>query len=179
MPDELTLDELVATWTLVSADWELVGNKTGATRLGFALVLKFFEREARFPTGPSEFSAVVIEFVARQVNVPSGELGGYVWGERSARGHRSQIRESFGFRICTRTDEEALIDWLAVEACPIDQRSEYLLNALASRCRSLKIEPPGRTERILGSARAAFEKSFVIKRSAEWTSNASMRSSGL
>jgi TnpA family transposase len=160
MPDDLTLDELVATWTLVSADWELVGNKTGATRLGFALVLKFFEREARFPTGPSEFSDVVIEFVARQVNVASGELGGYVWGERSARGHRSQIRESFGFRICTRTDEEAVIDWLAVEACPIDQRSDYLLSALASRCRSLKIEPPGRTERILGSARAAFEKSF-------------------
>lgn len=28
--------------------WRLVGNKTGVTRLGFSLLLKFFEIEARF-----------------------------------------------------------------------------------------------------------------------------------
>jgi hypothetical protein len=33
----------------MSEDWRLVGNKTGSTRLGFALLLKFFEIEARFP----------------------------------------------------------------------------------------------------------------------------------
>jgi hypothetical protein len=27
-------DELIESWTLVEADWPLVGNKTGATRLG-------------------------------------------------------------------------------------------------------------------------------------------------
>ena len=37
-------EELIASWTLVDRDWELVANKTGATRLGFALLLKFFER---------------------------------------------------------------------------------------------------------------------------------------
>ncbi len=26
---------LIAAWTLLDGDWELVGNKTGATRLGF------------------------------------------------------------------------------------------------------------------------------------------------
>ena len=30
-------------------DWEVVGNKADATRLGFGLMLKFFEQEARFP----------------------------------------------------------------------------------------------------------------------------------
>jgi hypothetical protein len=34
---------------LVEADWELVANKRGATRWSFALLLKFFELEARFP----------------------------------------------------------------------------------------------------------------------------------
>jgi hypothetical protein len=34
---------------LVEADWELPANKTGATRLGFASLLKFFELEGRFP----------------------------------------------------------------------------------------------------------------------------------
>lgn len=36
------------------ADQELVANKSGATRLGFALLLKFFELEARFPRDVSE-----------------------------------------------------------------------------------------------------------------------------
>jgi hypothetical protein len=40
-------EELIAAWTLLDGDWELVGNKTGATRL--SLLLKFFELEGRFP----------------------------------------------------------------------------------------------------------------------------------
>jgi TnpA family transposase len=163
MGDDSLVDDLVAGWTLVAADWVLIGNKTGATRLGFALVLKFFEREARFPTGPSEFSDVVIGFVARQVHVDAGELAAYGWGERSGRAHRSQIRESFGFRICTRADEHALADWLAVEVCPTDHRTDRLLGALSNRCRTLRIEPPGRTDRIVGAARASFERSFCAR----------------
>jgi uncharacterized membrane protein len=39
----------LASWTLVDGDWDLVANKSGATRLGFSLLLKFFELEGRFP----------------------------------------------------------------------------------------------------------------------------------
>ncbi|NYH80645.1 hypothetical protein FHR84_004011 [Actinopolyspora biskrensis] len=49
MQREWRPDELVGSWTLVGADWQLMGNKSGATRLGFALLLKFFEIGARFP----------------------------------------------------------------------------------------------------------------------------------
>lgn len=42
-------EELIASWTLVEDDWRLLGNKTGATRLGFALVLKYVEIEGEFP----------------------------------------------------------------------------------------------------------------------------------
>ena len=43
-------EDLVACWTLVEHDErELVAYKRGATRLGFALMLKFFEIDARFP----------------------------------------------------------------------------------------------------------------------------------
>ncbi|NUW33293.1 hypothetical protein HTZ77_17915 [Nonomuraea sp. SMC257] len=44
-------EELIAAWTLLDSDWDLVGNKTGATRLGSGLLLKFFEQEGRFPHG--------------------------------------------------------------------------------------------------------------------------------
>ena len=43
------LEELIECWTLDEGEFELVGNKSGATRLGFSLMLKFFELEARFP----------------------------------------------------------------------------------------------------------------------------------
>ncbi|HEY8676883.1 MAG TPA: hypothetical protein VIO13_13100 [Candidatus Dormibacteraeota bacterium] len=42
-------EDLIACWTLVDVDWKLVANKRGATRLGFALLLKCFELEARLP----------------------------------------------------------------------------------------------------------------------------------
>ena len=48
-PGVVEPEELIASWTLVDDDWWSVGNKSGATRLGFALMLKFFEIEARFP----------------------------------------------------------------------------------------------------------------------------------
>jgi uncharacterized protein DUF4158 len=47
-------EELIEHWMLSA--WELaqLGNKTGATRLGFAVLLKFFQREARFPAFKNE-----------------------------------------------------------------------------------------------------------------------------
>ncbi|GGY97641.1 hypothetical protein GCM10010343_23790 [Streptomyces avidinii] len=46
---------MVACWTPVGPDWELVENKSGPTRLGFVLMLKFFELEGRFPQFVEEF----------------------------------------------------------------------------------------------------------------------------
>lgn len=69
-------EDLLASWTLVEADWKLVANKAGATRLGFALLLKFFELEARFPGDRGELPAAAVAFVADQVGVPAGGLGG-------------------------------------------------------------------------------------------------------
>jgi hypothetical protein len=49
MRREWDLEDLIECWTLDESEFELVGNKSGATRLGFSLMLKFFELEARFP----------------------------------------------------------------------------------------------------------------------------------
>jgi Domain of unknown function (DUF4158) len=39
-------EELVEHWILDVEDRALLGNRTGTTRLGFAVLLKFFRREA-------------------------------------------------------------------------------------------------------------------------------------
>ena len=67
-------EELIACWTLVDDDWRLVGNRAGATRLRFALLLKFFELEARFPRHAAELPAAAIGYVAGQVGVDPGLL---------------------------------------------------------------------------------------------------------
>jgi hypothetical protein len=70
------LDELVEHWTLLDGDRELVAGKRGATRLGFALLLKFYIRHGRFPNGPEELPEEAVGFVARQVDVSEDELPG-------------------------------------------------------------------------------------------------------
>jgi hypothetical protein len=40
-------DELIDAWTLTGGDWDLIANKAGVTRLGFAVMLKFYEIEGR------------------------------------------------------------------------------------------------------------------------------------
>ena len=67
-------EDLVACWTLVEADWELLANKTGATRLGFASLLKFFELEGRFPRHGGEIAKAAVDYVAQQVGVRPGEI---------------------------------------------------------------------------------------------------------
>ena len=67
-------EELVEHWTLDVEDRALLDNKTGATRLGFAVLLKFFRREGRFPQHKNEVPALVITFLATQVGVASSLL---------------------------------------------------------------------------------------------------------
>ena len=74
MRDEWELDELISCWTLDEADWRLLSNKTGAPRLGFALLLKFFDLEGRFPADRSELPAAAVDYVASLVKVPAAGL---------------------------------------------------------------------------------------------------------
>lgn len=132
MRQEWSIDELVSAWTLVEADWPLVGNKTGATRLGFALLLKFFEIDARFPQHPGEVPAAAVSYGGEQVKVDPGEFGTYRWSGRTIEYDRAQIRDAFGFREFTRGDEDKLAGWLAEEVCPVELCDEALLEPEAS-----------------------------------------------
>lgn len=100
MRREWTPEDLIASWTLVEDDWRLVGNKTGATRLGFALLLKFFELEARFPRHAGEVPKAPIDYVAQQVKVEPALFSQYAWSGRTIEYHRAQSgpRSAFGSR---------------------------------------------------------------------------------
>lgn len=135
-------EDLIEVWTLLEDDMKKVRNKSGATRLGFALLLKFFEVEARFPESAREMPAAAVEYVAQQVKVPAEAWAAYDWqGDRIKR-HRKEIREAYGFRANTEEDQERLAEWLAAELCPVELSRDRLAAAVVARCRNDHIEPP-------------------------------------
>lgn len=156
-------EELIACWTLVEGDAALVGNKSGPTRLGFALLLKFFELEGRFPHHVGELPESAVSYVAQQVGVDPAELAAYDWSGRAIEYHRAQIRDPYGFREATRADEERFAAWLGEEVCAVELSEGRLGDALLARGRAERTEPPGRQERILGAASAAFDKRFCAQ----------------
>ena len=76
-------EELIACWTLLEEDRQLLANKSGATRLGFALLLKYFELEGRFPRTAVEVPKAAVDYVAQQVKVPPEAFGDYRWSGRT------------------------------------------------------------------------------------------------
>ena len=160
-----TEEELVERWTLFPDELALVGAKTGHTRLGYAVMLRFFAGEGRFPRDKHEVPADVLRFVGEQVGAPNAGLEGwlrYDWGGRAIKYHRAQIREFFGFREATVEDGEDVASWLLEEVLPREQDTEKLRVAFYERCRALKIEPPtpGRVDRLVASASRCFEEQF-------------------
>ncbi|WP_026163801.1 DUF4158 domain-containing protein [Kribbella catacumbae] len=154
MDRSVEIDELVEGWTLLPDEQDLVAGKRGATRLGFALLSKFYGRHGRFPRGQAELPDDVVAFVARQVGVAPSELGMYEWSGRTVEFHRSQVRRHLGFRECSVEDADKLASWLAAEVCEVERQHDRVREQLLVRCRAERIEPPttGRVDRVVRSA---------------------------
>jgi Domain of unknown function (DUF4158) len=148
------MDELVEYWTVLDEEAELVAGKRGATRVGFALLLKFFTRYGRFPGGRAEFADEVVDYVARQMKVPASELGLYGWSGRTVEYHRAQIRQHLGFRVCGVADAEKLTAWLATNVAHAERYPDRVRQELLRHCREERIEPPA-PDRITRMVRSA------------------------
>jgi hypothetical protein len=135
-------DELIDNWTLTGSDWDLIANKAGVTRLGFAVMLKFFEIEGRFPAYPEEVPPAAVRYVGSLVKVAPALFAKYAWAGRSIKYHRSQIRKVYGTRPPAEDDEDRWAQWLAEEMCSTETNRDRLASALLRRCRSEKVEPP-------------------------------------
>ncbi|MEN3612984.1 DUF4158 domain-containing protein [Plantactinospora sp. ZYX-F-223] len=157
----MNLGDLVEHWTVVGAEQDLVAAKHRDTRLGFALLLKFYGRFGRFPRGRAELHPDAVEYVAKQVGVDAGSLGQYEWSGRTIERHRAQIRAHLGFRECTVADAEKLTDWYAQQ----ERRYELVRDALLAECRAWSIEPPtsDRVDRIVRSGLHQAER-FLTER---------------
>jgi hypothetical protein len=99
----------------------LLAKKAGATRLGFALTLKYFELEGEFPRFAEQLPGPAVEFVARLVKVEATEFAKYSFDNRMAKYHRGQIREVLGFRPAAVADELRWVEWDMDTRLDLDQ----------------------------------------------------------
>ena len=160
MQQQWTRDELADHSTLSPNELELLANKSGATRLGFAVLLKAFTLEGRFPRQKHDVPGVVVVHIANQVNVAADLYPRYEWSGRTIEYHPAQIRDFLGFHEATVHDANALVAWLAQQVLPQEPREDHVREALFERCRALRIEPPssGRVDRLVRSAFRGFEE---------------------
>ncbi len=156
------LEELIEYFTFLPHELQQIGNKTGETRIGFAVLFKYFQYEARFPINKYEVPKVVINYIAKQIDSSQELYSKYDWSGRSFTYHRTQIRESFGFREDTVQDAQDITDWLCKNVLYHDQEFEHIKDMVYSRLRELKIVPPtpDRIYRLIRSAVSTFEDQF-------------------
>ncbi len=102
MRAEWEADELIGTWTLTGGDWDLIANKAGVTRLGFTVMLKFYEIEGRFPAYREEVPQAAVDYLGSLVKVEPALFAKYSWRSRTIEYHRAQIRRAYGTRPPTR-----------------------------------------------------------------------------
>ena len=141
---------------------ELLTNRTDRSRLGLAILLKFFQMEGRFPRDRKEIPAAVRDHLAGQLGIEPDAFSKFDLTGRSSKQDREQIHSVLGFRRVTVADAEELVEWLRRDVLSLDHDPEHLQQAALDWCRRNRIEPPAppRMERIIRSALKAYEEDF-------------------
>jgi hypothetical protein len=119
-------DKLDEQWSLSSEELTLLPNRVGHNRFGFAVQLKFFQIEGRFPRSPREVPAAALRYLAHQLGLSINIFQKYDWRGRARKDHRTAIREYLGFRAFTAADGARLDDWLFHELVPSGVCSGYV-----------------------------------------------------
>ena len=60
--------ELAERWWLTHDEFELLENRTERSRRGFAVLLKFFQVEGRFPSERRDVPSIAVDHLAGQLD---------------------------------------------------------------------------------------------------------------
>jgi hypothetical protein len=178
---ELDEDELIGDWTLIGDELEQLSGRRGATKLGFALLLRFYAVHGRFPSGRSEIPYQAVAHVARLVDVPTSDLGFYEWDGRTIKAHRADIRRYFGFRECSVADADKATEWLAANVCEKERQADRVREELLAHLKREQVEPSARDRirRIIGTALRQAEQALTTRIASRVPAEAAGRMRGL
>lgn len=134
--------ELDEHFTLHETERDLLTNKTGATRLGFAFLFKYFQMDARFPSHKRNVPKLVVAHLAKQLGLSSEFYHQYCWQGRTFKYQRAQIREFLVVRESTVQDAQELATWHCQQILPHDHVFDHLEVVLFQERRVHNNEPP-------------------------------------
>lgn len=105
--------ELEKHWKLQSNEMESMSQlRTPKNKMGYAVLLKWFQLMSRFPTQRRDIPNVVVEYMAKQLNSHPKDLDDYAWKGRTIERHRASIRNYLGYREITSKETSDLKEWL-------------------------------------------------------------------
>ena len=121
-------DELREHWSLSTEEQALLTRKTSRGQLGFAILLKYYQLETRFPRDRRDIPPAVIDSLALQLGTMPETLEDYDWHGHTGRLHRQSIREWLGFRTPTADDAARLLTWLRQGILPVDPHETHVMD---------------------------------------------------
>ena len=90
-------DELETQWSLSVEESALLPSRTDSGRLGFAILLKFFQFQGFFPDNKKSIPQAIMVYLAQATNSAATDLDVYEWDGRTGQRHRKKI---LGFLDC-------------------------------------------------------------------------------
>ena len=151
------LEELIEYFTFMPNELDLLKDKTKETQLGFAVLFKFFQYKARFPSNKKEVPKDIISFISKQLNLKSILFDSYKWDGRTIMYHKAEIRMHFNFRKSTTEDAENMIEWLSKLVFSYNENTDNLVQLTYDKYKELQVEPPA-LDRITRIVKAAIHK---------------------
>jgi hypothetical protein len=80
------------SWSLSVEERSLLAKKTPRNRLGFAVLLKFFQLGSRFPRDRREVSRTAVEDLSQPLDVSPAQFDVCDWHRRTEKAQRRAIR---------------------------------------------------------------------------------------
>jgi hypothetical protein len=78
-------------WFLTKEERVLIKGRKAEKRLGFAVLLKFFQHQGRFPSSITDIPSRAIEYLSEQLCIGSAKLAEYFTQTRAVKDHRRDI----------------------------------------------------------------------------------------
>ena len=97
-------DELHSYWFITEDERQLIHKKTNHGRLGFIILLKFFQTEGYFPLSQKEIPPAVKNYLATQLDVDSSRLLQYEWQGSTGKRDKADILKFLGIRRAKKSD---------------------------------------------------------------------------
>lgn len=133
-------------WSITNEERTYLKDRFAVGRLGFSLCLLFFKKNGYFPKRHVDIPEDALFYVASDIGVSADLFSEYDFSGRSAKLHRTEIREILGYRQSTNADAVQAEAWLAPRTLSDGDTSD-LESLLGQWFREQKIELPSVSRR--------------------------------